>query len=113
MKSKIVFIIPASMSNKKDKKNFIKYKKKYLLIHKINSLLSTKLGPVYVVSNSRNIINISNSTKAKSIFIHGKIGQKKTMLFSICKGLENIKNKISINNYIAVSPIQNLFLRKY
>ena len=28
MKSKIVFIIPASISNKKDKKNFIKYKKK-------------------------------------------------------------------------------------
>ncbi len=112
MKSKIVFIIPASISNKKDKKNFIKYKKKYLLIHKINSLLSTKLGPVYVISNSKNIIKISNFTKAKSIFIHDTISQKKTMLFSICKGLENIKNEISTNDYIAVSPMQNLFLRK-
>ena len=100
MKSKIVFIIPASIFNKKDKKNFIKYKKKYLLIHKINSLLSTKLGPVYVVSNSKNIIKISNFTKAKSIFIHDTISQKKTMLFSICKGLENIKNGISTNDYI-------------
>ena len=112
MKSKIVFIIPASISNKKDKKNFIKYKKKYLLTHKINSLLRTKLGPVYVISNSKNIIKISNFTKAKSIFIHDTISQKKTMLFSICKGLENIKNEISTNDYIAVSPMQNLFLRK-
>ena len=40
------------------------------------------------------------------------MSQKKTMLFSICKGLEKIKNEISINNYIAVSPMQNLFLRK-
>ena len=112
MKRKIVFIIPASISDKKDKKNFIKYKKKYLLVHKINSLLSTNLGPVYVISNSRNIIKISNSTKAKSIFIHDAMSQKKTMLFSICKGLEKIKNEISINNYIAVSPMQNLFLRK-
>ena len=113
MKRKIVFIIPASISDKKDKENFIKYKKKYLLVHKINSLLSTNLGPVYVISNSRNIIKISNSTKAKSIFIHDAMSQKKKQCYFLSVRVwKKIKNEISINNYIAVSPMQNLFLRK-
>jgi choline kinase len=111
MKSKIFFLIPARISNKQDQKNFIKYNRKYLLIHKINSLLKTKLGSVYVVTNSKKILKIIKSTNAKSIFIKDSSKSKKsTMLYSISMALKKINNEISNNDYVAVSPMQNVFL---
>lgn len=115
VKEKFFFIIPARVFNKNERKNFIKYKKKYLLIHKINTLLSTKLGPVYVASNSKNIFKITKNTEAKNIFIkYAKSKNNSSMLYSLTMALKKIcnNNEISFNDYIVVTPIQNFFLKK-
>lgn len=115
MKKKFLFIIPAKVLNKNEKKNFIKYKKKYLLIQKIKTLLSTKLGPVYVASNSKNIFKITKNTEAKNIFIEDtKSKSNNSMLHTITMALKKINNnnQISLNDYVVVTPMQNLFLKR-
>ncbi len=113
MKKNLIFIIPAKVSGNLDKKNFIKYKKKYLLEHKINSLLSTKLGPVFVISNFKKIIKISTANNAQGIFVENSKKLKNgSMLYSITAGLNEIINEGYKIDYVAVAPIQNLFLKK-
>lgn len=109
MKKKIIFLIPLNIINSNHKKNFIKYNKKYLIEYKIQSLLETKLGEVYVISNSKKILNIAKRCSAKIIRLNNKI---KSMSHTVSFAANHLDKLSKKNKYVCVTPIQNIFLEK-
>ena len=112
---KTVFFIPArSGSTRIKNKNLKKIKGKSILANKIKNCLKTKIGKVYVSTNSKKIAKISINNGAKILNLRPKklSTAKSSMLSAIVNFLENYKKKYKkLPEYIILVPATNPFLK--
>jgi len=113
---KTIFFIPARGGSTRVKnKNLKKIDRTSILAKKIKNCLATKLGKVYVSTDSKKIAQISTNNGANILDLRPKSlsTSKSSMLSSIINFLENYQKKyFSLPDFIILAPTTNPFLKK-
>ena len=113
---KTIFFIPARGGSTRVKnKNLKKIYRTSILVKKIKNCLATKLGKVYVSTDSKKIAQISTNNGANILGLRPKSlsTSKSSMLSSIINFLENYQKKYSsLPDFIILAPTTNPFLNK-
>lgn len=114
--SELVFFIPArSGSTRVKNKNLKIFKKKSLIVNKIKTCLSTKLGYVFVSTDSKKIANIATQNKAIILKLRCNelSNSKASMISSVVDFVKTLEDlKIKKPKYIAIVPVTTPLLRK-
>ena len=113
---KTVFFIPARGGSTRVKnKNLKKIDGISILVKKIKSCLATRIGEVYVSTDSKKIAQISTHNGANILNLRPKVlsTSKSSMLSSVINFLENYKKKyFLLPELIILVPATNPFLLK-
>ena len=114
-KTNLIIVIPARSNSKRIKnKNLIKLGNLPLLGHKIISCVNSKVGKVFVSTDSVKIANYEKKLGAEVPFIRPKkyaTAKASTMSCVLHLIRYFINNKVILPNYIAVLPATNPFLK--
>jgi len=114
-KTNLIIVIPARSNSKRVKnKNLLKIGNLSLLGHKIKSCINSKVGKVYVSTDSIKIANYAEKLGVSVPFLRPKkyaTAKASTMSCVLHLIRYLINNKIKLPNYIAVLPATNPFLK--
>ena len=109
-----VFLIPArSGSTRVKSKNLRKIKNKTILVNKIENCLKTKIGDVFVSTNSNKIADLSKKNGAKILGMRPKklSTSNSSMLSAVLNFLTEYKKKFKkIPLFLIIAPATNPFL---